>query len=50
MTAYPIDLSRTWEFFTWGLFAGVGLSYLMLIFGLWFGVWLRWFEQGVGRS
>ena len=50
MNTYPIDLSRTWEFFTWGLIAGLGLGYLMLVFGLWFGVWLRWFERGVGRA
>ncbi|MEM8709474.1 MAG: hypothetical protein AAGG01_00865 [Planctomycetota bacterium] len=50
MQAYTIDLSRTWEFFNWGLVAGFGLGLLMFILGLWSGVWLRWFVDAVGGS
>lgn len=50
MSTYAIDYSRVWEFFTWGLIAGLGLGFLLFIFGLWSGIGFRWLEEGVGRA
>ena len=47
MVQYAIDYSRVWEFFTWGLTAGLGFGFLMFFLGLWSGIGFRWFEESI---
>ena len=49
MYTYAVDYLRVWEFFTWGLTAGLGFGFLMFFLGLWSGIGFRWFEDGMKK-